>query len=76
VQFTAVYAGSGREEIKFRLEKPPGLVLYKPMQDGAWGPAEVAINGNGWYSVHLSNIDEQSVYQMMIEGKKYYFKAK
>jgi YHS domain-containing protein len=36
----------------------------------------VEINGGGWYTVRLVNIDEQSVYQMQIAGKNYYFKAK
>jgi hypothetical protein len=76
VQFTADYIGGGQEVLTFKLEKSPDMILYKRIQDEVWGPADVEVNGNGWYTVRLAKVDEQSVYQVQIAGKKYYFKAK
>jgi Zn-finger nucleic acid-binding protein len=76
VQFSADYNGGGQETIRFKPDKPVGMVLFKRVQDEVWGPADVEINPGGWYTVRLTNMDETSVYQMQIAGKKYYFKAK
>lgn len=74
--FTAIYKGGGMENVSFRLDKNPGIVLYKRMQDDTWGPAELEIMGNGWYLARLMHIDQTSVYEIRIADKKYYFKAK
>jgi hypothetical protein len=75
-EFRAAYLGDGREEVRFKVDKLPNLVLVKRLQDDVWGPVEVEVAGEGWYRVMLNDIDESSVYQMQIAGIRYYFKAK
>jgi hypothetical protein len=75
-EFRANYLGNGREEVRFKIDKAPQWVLVKRLQDEVWGPVEVEVSGEGWYRVILTNVDEESVYQMQIAGVRYYFKAK
>ena len=75
-EFRAEYLGSGQEEINFKLGNKIDYVVIKRLQDEVWGPVEVDELGGGWYKATIPGIDETSVYQIQIVGKRYYFTAK
>lgn len=73
-EFNAQYQGEGRELIRFKTEKVD-MVWYRKVGEDVWGPVEISVVGQGWYRAILTNIDEKSVYQILIADKKYYFRA-
>jgi Zn-finger nucleic acid-binding protein len=73
--FRAEYLGDGRVEVRFKYEKMMEYILYKELGSEAWSPAPVAIEGEGWYKVTMTGLKEKQVYQMQIEGKRFYFQT-
>lgn len=70
------YLGKGRVSLSFLSDKPVTLVSVRELASDVWGPVEVNINTEGKYEVMLTNLKENSVYQVQIEGKRYYFITK
>jgi hypothetical protein len=73
-QLNAQYLGGGKELIRFKTAKI-GLVLYKGVSEEIWNPVEVLVSGEGWYKINLINLKQYDVYEIQINGKKYYFKT-
>ncbi len=73
--FVATYQGGGRAEVRFLSDKVLQYVMFKQIEDEVWGPVEVKIEGEGKYLISLQGLIEDKVYQMQVDGQRFYFVA-
>ena len=76
VEFRAEYKGNGEAQLRFRLNKPVEFILLRQLGQEVWGPVPVRPEGDGGFLVTLTGLPKAEVYQVQIEGKRYYFQTK
>ena len=75
-EFRAEYLGGGRAEVRFKSAKVMDYVLYKAVGNEVWSPVPVVSDDSGWILVEMNGLEENRVYQLAVNGKRFYFQTK